>query len=86
MSLIRFVPFQMYVLSFDGNGAVALWLVCRTLDREVEGSILTGAVLGPFTPSAWFLIHKKQWFRPGMTKDMLTSTLNLIKTIKIRKN
>ena len=29
----------------DGNWAVALVLVRRTLDRGVKGSILTGAVL-----------------------------------------
>ena len=48
-SLLSFVPFVLSFRSFDGNGAVASVLVCRTLDRDVKGSILTGAVLCPLS-------------------------------------
>ena len=58
-------------------------IVCRTLDSDVKGSILTGAVLCPLPLIVLRLIHKKAVDCPGMTSELLTDKFN--KQIKLTK-
>ena len=62
---------------------MAWWLMPRTPDPEVGGSIPTRVkpccVLeqGTFTPQEVLVIPRKRWLRPNMTEKLFTGTLRI---------